>query len=154
MNMPEGGMAIHCSILACRTPRTEESGRLQSTGSQRFGHDWLTKQQGEYNECPPPSFLLKTARNNRLMSLASSSEYPLMTEFLRQSLRISHALHCSNMGFSKCHSLKDNFETVKGHSLVLKSRHGWYSIWKLYMHESESRSVGSVVSDSLQPHGL
>ena len=31
----EKGMATHSSILAWRTPRTEEPGRLQSMGSQR-----------------------------------------------------------------------------------------------------------------------
>ena len=30
----------HSSILAWRIPWTEEPGRLQSTGSQRVGHDW------------------------------------------------------------------------------------------------------------------
>ena len=35
----EKGMAIHPSILAWRTPWTEEPGGLQSTGSQRVGHD-------------------------------------------------------------------------------------------------------------------
>ena len=33
-------MATHSSILARRIPWTEESGRLQSMGSQRDGHDW------------------------------------------------------------------------------------------------------------------
>ena len=33
------GMATHSSSLAWRIPRTEEPGRLQSTGSQRVGHD-------------------------------------------------------------------------------------------------------------------
>ena len=36
--------AIHSSILAWRIPRTEEPGGLQSTGLQRVGHDWVTKQ--------------------------------------------------------------------------------------------------------------
>ena len=35
----EEGMAAHSRILAWRTPWTEELGRLQSTGSQRVGHD-------------------------------------------------------------------------------------------------------------------
>ena len=35
----EEGMATHSSILAWRTPQTEEPGGLQSTGSQRAGHD-------------------------------------------------------------------------------------------------------------------
>ena len=38
----EKEMATHSSILAWRTPWTEEPGRLQSTGSQRVGHDWAT----------------------------------------------------------------------------------------------------------------
>ena len=34
------GTATHSSILAWRIPWTEESGGLQSMGSQRVGHDW------------------------------------------------------------------------------------------------------------------
>ena len=34
----EKGMATHSSILALKTPWTEEPGRLQSMGSQRVGH--------------------------------------------------------------------------------------------------------------------
>ena len=36
-------MATHSIILAWRIPWTEESGRLQSMGSQRVRHDWATK---------------------------------------------------------------------------------------------------------------
>ena len=32
-------MTTHASILDWKIPCTEESGRLQSTGSQRVGHD-------------------------------------------------------------------------------------------------------------------
>ena len=35
----EKGMATHSSILAWRSPWTEEPGGLQSIGSQRVGHD-------------------------------------------------------------------------------------------------------------------
>ena len=35
----EEGMATYSSILAWRTPRTEEPGSLQSTMLQRVGHD-------------------------------------------------------------------------------------------------------------------
>ena len=35
----EKGMATQSSILAWRTPWTEEPGKLQSIGSQRVGHD-------------------------------------------------------------------------------------------------------------------
>ena len=36
------GMVIHSSILAWRIPWTEEPGRLQPRGLQRFRHDWMT----------------------------------------------------------------------------------------------------------------
>ena len=36
----EEEMATHSSILAWRIPWTEESGKLQSMGLQRVGHDW------------------------------------------------------------------------------------------------------------------
>ena len=35
----EEGVATHSSILARRIPWTEKSGRLQSIGSQRVGHN-------------------------------------------------------------------------------------------------------------------
>ena len=40
--LPEKAMATHSSTLAWKIPRTEEPGRLQSMGSQRVGHDWVT----------------------------------------------------------------------------------------------------------------
>ena len=39
----EEGMAIPSSVLAWRIPWTVEPGRLQSMGSKRVGHDWLTQ---------------------------------------------------------------------------------------------------------------
>ena len=38
---PGEGMAIHSSI-SWKVPWAEEPGGLQSTGSQRVGHDWVT----------------------------------------------------------------------------------------------------------------
>ena len=38
----EKEMATHSSTLAWRIPWREEPGRLQSMGSQRVGHDWVT----------------------------------------------------------------------------------------------------------------
>ena len=42
-------MATHSSILAWRTPWTEEPGGLQSLGSQRIGHDRVTNTQLKLN---------------------------------------------------------------------------------------------------------
>ena len=41
----EKEIVTHSSILAWRIPRTEKPGRLQSTGSQRVGHNWVTSLQ-------------------------------------------------------------------------------------------------------------
>ena len=38
----EKEMATHSSILAWKIPWMEEPGALQSLGSQRVGHDWMT----------------------------------------------------------------------------------------------------------------
>ena len=38
----EEGTSGHSNILAWRIPRTEVPGKLQSMGSQRVGHDWVT----------------------------------------------------------------------------------------------------------------
>ena len=49
----EEGMATHCSILAWRIPRSEETGELQSMGLQRVGHDWshLACTHAHQNKC-------------------------------------------------------------------------------------------------------
>ena len=39
----EKEITTHSSILAWRIPWTEEPGRLQSIGSQRVGHNWVTE---------------------------------------------------------------------------------------------------------------
>ena len=44
----EMDMATHSSTLAWKIPWTEEPCKLQSTGSQRVGHDWATSLPGEF----------------------------------------------------------------------------------------------------------
>ena len=44
-------MATHASILAREIPWTEESGGLQSMGSQRVGHDWATEGTHTHTSC-------------------------------------------------------------------------------------------------------
>ena len=48
----EKWMATHTSILAWRSPWTEEPGGLPSTGSQRAGHDWATQQKRQQSWAP------------------------------------------------------------------------------------------------------
>ena len=42
--LSEKEMATHSSVLGWEIPWTEELSGLQSTGSQRVGHDLVTKQ--------------------------------------------------------------------------------------------------------------
>ena len=44
----EKGMATYSSIFAWRTPWTEEPGGLQSTGSQKAWHNWVTNSDTQY----------------------------------------------------------------------------------------------------------
>ena len=44
-DIPEKEMTTLSSIIAWKTPQTEEPGRLQSTGLQRIRHNLTTKQQ-------------------------------------------------------------------------------------------------------------
>ena len=60
----EKGTATHSSILASRISWTEEPGGLQSIGSQRSGHDWVTnthtyKITGNWDAGLFPSFNIK-----------------------------------------------------------------------------------------------
>ena len=59
----EKGMATHSSILAWRIPWTEEPGGLQSTGSQRVGHNWsdLHMQNLKKKNKEPTSPMLSTS---------------------------------------------------------------------------------------------
>ena len=65
----EKEMSIHSSTIAWKIPWTEEPGRLQSMGSQRVGHDWVTSLslspepcQGQvpWGKAWPPSFREKS----------------------------------------------------------------------------------------------
>ena len=42
-DLPEEEIATRSSTLAWETPWTEETGRVQSMGSQRVGHNWVTE---------------------------------------------------------------------------------------------------------------
>ena len=57
----EKGMATHASLLAWRILWREEPGRLQSRGSQRVRHDWVTN---TFTFCPSKPKLDVTSSRN------------------------------------------------------------------------------------------
>ena len=65
MIQTEKAMAPHSSTLAWKIPWTEESGGLQSMGSQRVGHDWATSLSciGEENGNPLQCSCLENPRD-------------------------------------------------------------------------------------------
>ena len=67
-------MAPHSSTLAWKIPWTEEPGRLQSTGSQRVGHDWATSLSlsciGEGNGNPLQCSCLENPRDGEAWQAA------------------------------------------------------------------------------------
>ena len=78
--------ATHSSVLAWETPRTEEPGGLQSSGSQRVRHGWARRNRQESSILPPKSYDVdderkpetKTGnciRSHTVMSEENSSPY-------------------------------------------------------------------------------
>ena len=69
----EKDTATHSNILAWRIPRTEEPGGLQSVGSQRVGHDRVTKHSIGLNRpsrCVSPPLLLSPVGTTLDLDLA------------------------------------------------------------------------------------
>ena len=62
----EKGMATHTSILARRIPWTEELGGLQSMGSERVRHDWVTKHP-RYSGSPNTEQSLSAGQPNEML---------------------------------------------------------------------------------------
>ena len=125
----EKEMATHSSILAWRILWTEEPGGLQSMGSQRVGHNWVT---------------------NTLTSLSKCIEHEVNSMVsLRPWVRGTGRDH---VGI--CKRKKETWLLFKV-TMWGKVRMGWFQKIALkhvyYVSESESRSV---VSDCLWPHGL
>ena len=62
----EEEMVTHSSILAWEILRTEESGGLQSVGSQRVRHDLVTKQQVSHLPCVGTAQLVSNFLSERI----------------------------------------------------------------------------------------
>ena len=77
-------MAPHSSTLAWKIPRTEEPGRLQSMGSWRVGHDWVTSPSlwvsvvpgllESWNQCPTNP----EGQQSCLLSIPQAKAFPLL----------------------------------------------------------------------------
>ena len=80
----EKEMAIHSSILAWRIAQTEESGRLQSMGSQRVGHYWATNTHTHTHTRTASSHAVP------LVSASLDSSFPLYNTVKSRTFESSH----------------------------------------------------------------
>ena len=72
----EKEMVTHSSILALKIPWTEKPGRLQSMGSQRVGHDWVTSltHSRRYEDDTPLTAETEEELNSLLRKVKEESE--------------------------------------------------------------------------------
>ena len=88
---PEEEMGTQSSILAWKTPWTVEPSRLQSTGSQRTGHDWATEHEPKGLICVFWRILLWSRPCLNLMNQLCGQKNPeYLPWFLRNLFALSH----------------------------------------------------------------
>ena len=113
-------MATHSSILARRIPRTEEPGGIQSMGSQRVRHNWVTNtfhRKDSYGFCG----FCSEVRNSTATALASCScqlpcEKALSSVWLifpRRPLELYILLSCSPRNLADLQT----FHTIDSYAL-------------------------------------
>ena len=147
----EKEMATHSSILAWKIPWTEEPGRLQSMGSQRVGHDWVTELN--WTELNDQGCLMLPLACLNLGQVSSS----LASFFDLSVLKAFPHLKCKSLpGFDWFYKQGMSFSrdwqpflwniTGTDHTPIpapVKGRRLTFYVCSC-----------TVVSDSLQPHGL
>ena len=133
-------MAPHSSTLAWKIPWTEEPGRLQSTGSLRVGHDWVTSlwlftfMHRRRKWQPTPVFLPGNPRDGGAWWAAVYGVAQSQTQMKRLS---------SSSSSSSKHNLL--------WSLALWTVYSWQEAWP---EGQVVAIVESLSGDPLGPHGL
>ena len=127
-------MATHSSIPAWRIPWTEEPGGLQSTGSQRVGHDWV--QVAFF--CPPRRYeLLKH-------SITETAPYSnnVRSRYTPGSLDTSH--------ITRQHPVA----ATASHSIFSETAHGPQGLRSLLLQCVKASSCTPTVCSSQAFYGL
>ena len=120
--------ATHSSILAWRIPWTEELGRLQSTRSQRVGHDWVTSLSSSRLTYPvssltfKPEYLYRAFKFKMFRIWSETWFSPTAQSFPISEIAIYLAAYTKN---SRSH---------KWFLLYLYSLYPTYSFSKMYIH--------------------
>ena len=88
----EKAMAPHSSTLAWKIPWTEEPGRLQSMGSWRVRHDWVTSLHFHFHLYP--NHMWKFGSHPQQLSLLHPLHYRFSTNLDNSVLCNTSALDC------------------------------------------------------------
>ena len=123
--------ATHASIPAWKIPWTDESGRLQSKGSQRVGHDLATKQQQQYNIFSSTHFRIILFHCHFIYFYFLNTSYDLPSPFTLYILLLSSVLKFRTSG---------DFFLLFSHEVVSDS---------LYPHGLQQASLSLTISWSL-----
>ena len=103
----EKGMATYSSILAWRTPWTEEPGGLQSSGSQRVGHAWATNTHTHINSL----FIRSVARQLYPSASQGRNDVSGRTPQLPPEVKILH-LWTSSLSYFQFKNFREGFWLV------------------------------------------
>ena len=112
----EKGMTTYSSILAWRIPWKEEPGGLQSMGSQRVGHDWVTN-----NNNNTLTLFCVTLYISKILNHQTSSILTYWNENNLSYLK-EMSIHSKNSIFIKkiSHSLISKFTKISSWIKVVK----------------------------------
>ena len=165
----EKAMAPHSSTLAWKIPWIEEPGRLQSMGSLRVKHDWVTSLSlsciGEGNGNPLQCFCLENPRHGGAWWAAISGVTQSWTQLKRLSCSSSISLHWNIFSLTKewstdtyykveeswKHNANRKESVTRGHILCETSRTGKYKDRKQI---SGCQGLGRVRIREIQLMGL
>ena len=117
---PEEGMATHCSILAWRTPWTEEFCGLLSMGLQRVIHSWVAN-------TPPSSYTYTLLILGLRFHLENKRVLLIQIKMLNATgLQSSFSYYYLSFDIT--------FTVILMHALILYCCLTFWCLWQIYLH--------------------
>ena len=136
----EKEMATHPSTLAWKIPWTEEPYRLQSMGSQRFGHDWATSLHFTFPISIPVQCLFNHWWNKYMSSCLSQISFRHITCWINPHWLIYYIALIVLVSCLKIHIFLGSVHSMWNYIEIQRSRESSYfyylhllrvGIWKL-----------------------
>ena len=142
----EEEMETHSSILTWEIPQTEELGGLQSTGSQRVGHNWATILSLFR------AALFTLAKIWKQAKCPSASEQIKKMWYTHNGILLSHTKEqnnavCNNMNGPRDYHTKSERERQISYHLHVESK-TWYK-WTYLQNRNRLTSLSMIISRSI-----